>query len=75
VLDGKVPVPAALARQVALIAGHCRQQAMPTNRSPLDWCRRSEPTGPDHSRVAASGDENASGFVYLVGAGPAILSS
>jgi hypothetical protein len=24
VLDGKVPVPAALARQVALVAGHCK---------------------------------------------------
>lgn len=35
VLDGKVPVPAALARQAALIAGHCRQQAMLGNRSPL----------------------------------------
>ena len=35
VLAGKVPVPAALARQVALIAGHCRQQALVANRSPL----------------------------------------
>lgn len=35
VLDGKVPVPAALARQVALIASHCRQMALQAGRLPL----------------------------------------
>jgi anthranilate phosphoribosyltransferase len=35
VLEGKVAVPAALARQVALIAGHCRQVALQGNRLPL----------------------------------------
>lgn len=34
VLEGKVAVPSALARQVALIAGHCRQVAT-SGRSPL----------------------------------------
>lgn len=35
VLAGKRPVPAALARQVALIASHCRQAAMQAGRTPL----------------------------------------
>jgi hypothetical protein len=33
VLEGKVPVPAAIARQVALIAGHCRERT--TGRAKL----------------------------------------
>jgi anthranilate phosphoribosyltransferase len=33
VLEGRVPVPAALARQVALIAGHCREGS--SGRAPL----------------------------------------
>jgi len=35
VLDGKLPVPSALARQVALITAHCRQVAIQAGRTPL----------------------------------------